>query len=181
MYTNCVKTLLRRQKMDEKGMETVQKGTQTTIKLFIPALPETPAELMDYLKSCPKEGKNRLRTAIRKKIFLETYAKTWGKAHFAVEAAGMSWAGYKRWLDTDPEFKAALEHLDGLFADQLEVVIDHKILEDKSDSWLLKRLQQLRPDKYQSFAAGKISGNLTIHLDEDSDEPNQGTDSTSSI
>jgi len=170
--------------MDPNLPKPDTKSVTTYVKLTIPALPQDPAELVKYLERAPQQGMNRLRTAIRKKMFLNAYAASWGKVHFALEESGMSKAGYKKWRDEDPQFCEALEHMDGLFADQIECIIDKKILIDKDDNWLLKRLQMLRPERYAATPKGQITGSLTIHLDKDNEDidafnnsPNSSSDS----
>ena len=155
--------------MDEKEVKSVEIVAQTVQKTFEPTIPETPEELSKYLEETSADVK-KLRMAERKILWLRNYQKSWGKMYFACQQAGVTYTTARRWRDNDPDFKAAVEHLNGLFADQIEGIIDKKIISDHEDRWIERRLAVLAPGRYPAAAA--LTGSLTIHLDEDNDDVN---------
>ena len=159
----------------------VVKSDQTcarTVQITIPGLPQTVEEMEAYIAS--EDGQigrsvDKKRTAVRKKLFFEAYAKTWGKVYFSCQKIGISYNCYSKWMQNDPAFKEAIEGIDGQIADMLEYNIDLKILKDKNDHWLSKKLAIMRPDRWGQATKLAFNGNLHIVLDEDADDSTSKT------
>jgi hypothetical protein len=83
---------------------------------------------------------------VRQLRALRAYIRA-GKVKTAIEAAGVTYGTWYRWVNEEPEFKRALEFAKTIAADELEEIAFEKAKD--SDTILLALLKAHRPEKYR--------------------------------
>lgn len=109
--------------------------------------PPPPPSTQDDLDDLAEFGPRYTLKDIRQLRALKAFAVS-GKVIDSCKAAGVKYSTWYRWIEEEPDFARALEHVKEILADDLEGVAMQRA-RDSSDTLLIALLKALKPDKYR--------------------------------